>query len=180
MNQMECWIPDLLQCKNLSEWRRYDGKLYAIFKRDWIDGPPEFMGLPVRVRHNPKWGGREEGYWHLTCCNYSKEGSGPKSRDPDMDRCERIEWPRAFVENYQHCDVCEDNESEVCSGVIIWKARSAKGRWRYKLFHQTERYIVVIEPRKTYCLLITAYFISSDYSLKSVLREYEQYSKAEE
>ena len=177
MNLMECWIPGLFEWESLSEWQNYDGELYAIFKRDWLDSSPKFMGLPVHVRYDPKWGDREEAYWHLTCRDYDKKGKGPESRDPDLDRCKRIEWPRAFVENYLSCGSCDDNESESCSGVIVWKARSAKRRTRYKILHQTERYIVVLERRKTYYMLITAYYITSDYSLKSALREYKRCSK---
>lgn len=174
MRLEECWIPELNPCDNLADWDNYDSKLYSLFRRDWLDSCPTFMGLPVHVRHNPKWGDREEGFWHLTCCDYGKEGNGPESRNPDMNRCERIEWPRAFVENYQICGSCDDNDSEECSGVLVWKARSMRGKWRYKILHESERYMVVLEPRKTYCLLITAYYLDSDRSMSSALREYEK------
>lgn len=174
MNLAECWIPDINPCENLAEWDEYDNELYAIFKRDWLDSCPVFMGLPVYVRHNPKWGGREEGYWHLTCCDYGKEGNGPESRNPDIKRCERIEWPRAFVENYRVCAACDANDADECSGVRVWRARSMRGKERYKILHETERYLVVLEPRKTYCLLITAYYLDNEQSLRSVLRECER------
>lgn len=173
MNLDECWIPETKPCEDLTQWDKYDGELYAIFKRDWLDSCPTFMGLPVHVRHNPKWGDREEGYWHLTCCDYGKEGNGPESRNPDIRRCERIRWPRAFVENYSACKSCDDT-GDACSGVYVWKTRSARGKWRYKLLHEDERYLVVLEPRKSYCLLITAYHLDDDRSLKSCLREYEK------
>ena len=173
MNLDECWIPETKPCEDLTQWDKYDGELYAIFKRDWLDSCPTFMGLPVHVRHNPKWGDREEGYWHLTCCDYGKEGNSPESRNPDIRRCERIRWPRAFVENYSACKSCDDT-GDACSGVYVWKARSARGKWRYKLLHEDERYLVVLEPRKSYCLLITAYHLDDDRSLKSCLREYEK------
>ncbi len=173
MNLDECWIPETKPCEDLTQWDKYDGELYAIFKRDWLDSCPTFMGLPVHVRHNPRWGDREEGYWHLTCCDYGKEGHGPESRNPDIRRCERIRWPRTFVENYSACKFCVDT-GDACSGVYVWKARSARGKWRYKLLHEDERYLVVLEPRKSYCLLITAYYLDDDRSLKSCLREYEK------
>lgn len=49
-----------------------------------------------------------------------------------------------------------------------------RGKWRYKILHETERYMVVLEPRKTYCLLITAYYLDNDRSLVFALREYEK------
>lgn len=54
------------------------------------------------------------------------------------------------------------------------KHRSMRGKWRYKILHETERYMVVLEPRKTYCLLITAYYLDNDRSLVFALREYEK------
>jgi len=173
MNLDSCWIPETKPCANLAQWKAYEGELYDIFKADWLEDCPTFMGLPVHVRHHPKWGNREEGFWHLTCCDYGKNGNGPQDRDPDTNRCERIRWPRAFVEHYGDCNSCDDIGGE-CGGVLVWKAQSASGRWRYKLLHEDRRYIVVLEPRKNYCLLITAYYLDKDYSLNACLREYSK------
>ena len=167
----ECWMPELVPCDDLSHWDEYDALLYGLFKEEWMERKPVFEGKEIRIRSNPRYEGREEAYWHLTCRDYGKEGKGSAGRDPDLERCARIKWPRAFIENYLLCKACG---IAGCEGVLVWRARSAKGRERVKIFSREERYIVVLEPRNNYCLLITAYFISEDYSLRACLREYER------
>ena len=178
MIEDNCWIPDLRPCKNLSQWNQYSRGLYDAFKSDWLNGqPPKFLGKPVQIRYNPKLGGREEGYWHLTCRDYDKAGNGPESRNPDIGRCERIKWPRAFVENYQRCGQCHDGS---CSGIIMWQMTAHNGRLRYKLFHRDESYLVVLEERPSYFLLITAFYVTEERELKSIRREYNRSNHKEQ
>lgn len=171
MDGSDCWIPDSRPCDNYGHWETYSNWLYETFRRDWLDSSPLFLGKPVRIRYNPKLGGREEGYWHLTCRDYDKAGNGPESRSPDLERCSRIEWPRSFVENYELCDACTDSE---CSKIIMWKMCARNGRTRYKMFHPDESYLIVLEERKDYFLLITAFYVSEDRELKSIWREYDR------
>lgn len=90
-----CWLPDLLPCDDLAQWEAYEDHLYEIFERDFLLTKPTFEGLPVNTRRHPMEHGREEAFWHITCCDYGKDGE----RQPDMNRCERIRWARAFIEN---------------------------------------------------------------------------------
>ena len=81
-----CWLPDLLPCDDLAQWEAYEDHLYEIFERDFLLTKPTFEGLPVNTRRHPMEHGREEAFWHITCCDYGKDGE----RQPDMNRCERI------------------------------------------------------------------------------------------
>lgn len=173
----ECWIPELIPCSNLAEWENYENSLYKIFIEDWVDSQPHFQQKPVYIRRDPKYEGREEGFWHLTCQDYSKKHNGIESRDPDLKRCERINWSRSFIENYPACTSCLDKQNSSCSGVLTWKALSGNKKCRYKFFHEEERYLVVLEERENYFLLITAYFVENEWSFKSILREYNKSSK---
>ncbi len=85
-----CWLPDLLPCDDLAQWEAYEDHLYEIFERDFLLTKPTFEGLPVNTRRHPMEHGREEAFWHITCCDYGKDGE----RQPDMNRCERIRWAR--------------------------------------------------------------------------------------
>ena len=93
---------------------------------------------------------------------------------PDLERCRRIRWPKAFIENAERCP-----KSPGCGGVIAWKAehRARKNRngtqirERIKFYLEEESYIVVFEPREHYCLLITAYYVDNDHSRKMIERE---------
>ena len=42
---------------------------------------------------------------------------------------------------------------------------------------EEEKYMVVIEKRKTYCLLITAFYIEREHTLQKKLKKYYQYKK---
>lgn len=91
---MECWIPEEEEMRLGEDWREYEQRLYGLFKLDFLDSSPMYDGLPVRVRVNPKYDEREEAFWHLTCRDYSHTDGSPESRDPDLERCRRIRWPR--------------------------------------------------------------------------------------
>ncbi len=84
------WLPDLLPCDDLAQWEAYEDHLYEIFERDFLLTKPTFEGLPVNTRRHPMEHGREEAFWHITCCDYGKDGE----RQPDMNRCERIKYGR--------------------------------------------------------------------------------------
>ena len=83
---------------------------------------------------------------------------------------ERIRWVRAFIENYD-CDLskCED-----CDGVKIWN-EPYKSKTRVHLLLEEERYMVVLEERKGYFLLITAFYLDYDHALQKQLKHYKQY-----
>ena len=171
---MDCWVPELIEYDSTSEWKEYEAALYEIFKRDFLESKPVFNGLPVSVRTDPRFDGKEEGFWHVTCRDYSHKDGTPESRDPDMERCRRIKWPRAFIENYGLCERDTDPEF-VCDGTITWWANHTVRRGspakRFKILLPEERYIVVLEPRRKYCLLITAFYIEGKNELGRILRE---------
>lgn len=168
----ECWIPDLVRCRDLSRWAEYDKLLYRIFRSDFIESRPVYRGLPVRIRYEPRFDEREEAYWHLTCKDYDHKSGLPDDREPDIDRCERILWPRAFIEHNQECGCC--SRPDDCGGAIVWvsthKSRH-QNRSRVKILVEDERYMVVLEPRDKYCLLITAFYFQEEWKLRRTLDE---------
>ena len=174
---MECWIPDETDMNDFESWREYDAFLYSIFKRDFVDTRPIFKGLEVRPRTNPRYDEREESFWHLTCRDYGHKNGLPECRDPDLGRCRRIRWPRAFIEHYLDCaDYIADPEH--CNGVIAWesthKPKKGKPKNRVKMFLEEEQYLLVLEQRSSYYLLITAYEVNEEHSLKRIKRDAEK------
>lgn len=91
-------------------------------------------------------------------------------RNPDLRRCERIRWVRAFIENY-NCDpkLCED-----CEGVKVW-CETYKGKKRIHFLLVEEKYMVVIEKRPKYYQLITAFYFDYDNALEKKLKHYDMY-----
>lgn len=165
LSDKDCWIPDLLLFSDYAnDYEKYEDALYALFKRDFIDSKPQFRGLPIRIREYPMEFGKEEAFFHITCQDFFKT----HDRSPDFRRCERIEWCRAFIENYK-CNgyLCVD-----CDGIKIWE-EEYKSRLRVCLLSEECRYIVILEYRKNYYQLVTAYYIENDHSLWKKLRNYE-------
>lgn len=163
----ECWLPELEYFEDYqSSWAIYERVLYDIFRQDFVNDHPKFEGQVVKFRWQPIEYGKPEAFFHLTCQDYSKTGD----RVPDFRRCERIRWVRAFIENY-HCDssLCED-----CDGVKVWR-QPYKNKERVHILLEEERYLVVLEPRSSYCLLITAFYLQYDHTLRREREQYEQY-----
>ncbi|WP_317854468.1 hypothetical protein [Chakrabartyella piscis] len=163
----DCWLPSLeLYVDYNSDWNKYEDAVYTIFKGDIIDNPPSFEGKNIKIRWHPIEYNKPEAFFHVTCQDYIKNGE----RVPDFRRCERIRWIRAFIENYK-CDstLCDD-----CEGIKVWREK-VKSNERVHLLLEEELYLVVLEPRREYCLLITAFYLEYDHALKKKLEHYKKY-----
>ena len=168
MRSEKCWVPNLEPYEGYASWKEYEDFLYSIFKRDFIDSHPVFEQKRIAVRKEPIEFGKEEAFFHVTCQDYLKD----RDRVPDLRRCERIRWIRAFVENYN----CDPGLCLNCDGVKVW-SEPYKSTSRVHILLEEERYMVVIERRETYCLLITAFYFDQDHKLKKKLKHYDTYSK---
>jgi hypothetical protein len=164
-----CWLPALeLFDDYKQDWRQYESVIYEVFKTDFIDSQPVFEGKPVRIRKHPLEYNKEEAFFHITCQDYNKDGN----RNPDLRRCERIRWVRSFIENYQ----CDPSQCQGCDGVKVWEEDAPRGTYkRVHLLLEEERYLVVVERREAYCLLITAFYFAQDHSLQKKLQHYHEY-----
>jgi len=161
---IECtWIPDLELCGDLSRFREYENHIYQIFRNDFINSYPCFDAKRVKIRYEPIEYGKEESFFHVTCQDYAKN----RQRNPDLRRCERIRWVRSFIENH----ACDSSACEFCDGIKIWDEQY-KSNLRTHILLEEERYMVVVEKRPTYCLLITAFFFDKDHQLRKTLQRY--------
>lgn len=165
-----CWLPELEYLDSYdNEWRRYESVLYSIFKADFIDSRPSFECKQVNIRRHPMEYNKEEAFFHVTCQDYRKDGE----RVPDFRRCERIRWVRSFIENYN----CDTSKCEGCEGIKVW-SEPYKATSRVHILLEEERYMVVLERRDSYCLLITAFYFNYDHALEKKLKCYEMYKKS--
>lgn len=167
----ECWLPQLEYCNDLGNWAPYQELLYSIFKKDFIDSNPKYENVRVSVKHYPIEYGKEEAFFHTTCKDYT----GGRERVPDLRRCERIRWIRAFIENK-----CDPSKCEDCEGIKTWR-EPYKGKTRVHILLEEEKYMVVLEHRTQnenhgeFYLLITAFYFDYDNALEKQLKHYEQY-----
>lgn len=172
MTRDNCWLPKLEFWEDYgSDYSKYQDALYEIFKSDFIKSRPEFEGKQVNIRRHPIEYGREEAFFHVTCQDYMKNGE----RVPDLRRCERIRWVRAFIENYN----CDPVQCEACEGIKVW-SEPYKNTARVHMLLEEERYMVVVKRRDSYCLLITAFYFNQEHSLRKKLKHYEQYKVKEQ
>lgn len=163
----ECWLPALVYYDDYGgDWTAYQDALYTIFKADFLDDRPYFEGKVVSIRKQPIEYGKEEAFFHVTCQDYLKDGK----RVPDFRRCERISWVRSFIEEYQ----CDPALCDACDGIKVWR-EPYKSTFRVHLLFEEEQYIVILEPREKYCLLITAFYIEYDHSMQKQLKNYARY-----
>lgn len=165
------WLPDLLEYdKDYPNLDAYDNAVYNIFKRDFIDSSPLFNGVIVKIKYRPYHDNREESYFHITSNDYYHEDN----RNIDIKRCERIRWLRKFIENSN----CNKPSCLDCSGMKVWSTPYKQNRLRIKIMLTEERYLVVLEKRENYYLLITAYYIDQDHRLQSLVKEFNKTKSA--
>ena len=162
-----CWVPKLELFDDYeNDWSKYETAIYEIFKNDFINNHPCFEGKQVNIRKYPMVYEKEDAFYHITCQDYLKNGE----RVPDFRRCERIRWVRAFIENYN----CDSSNCPECDGVKVWR-EPYNNNSRTHILLEEERFIVVVEQRKSYVLLVTAFYIEMDHTLQKKLKHYEKY-----
>ena len=165
--EKECWLPCLEFLENYNnDWKVYESALYKIFTADFIDSKPTFEGKQINIRKYPFEYNREEAYFHVTCKDYTKN----RNRAPDFRRCERIRWIRSFIENYK----CDPIDCPDCDGIKVWEELRGTCK-NVLLLLEEERYLVIIECRKKYCLLTTAFYLEEDHELEKRLKRYAAY-----
>ena len=115
---------------------------------------------------------KEEAFFHVTCNDFKKN----QNRVPDLRRCKRIRWVKAFIENYASCRDMNYTDCNDCNGIKAW-IEDVHGEERAHIFLEEEQYLVVVEIRKNYCLLITAVYIEHDYTLDKYIGRYQKSKK---
>ena len=118
------WLPDLLIYGDLfPTLLLYDEAAYKIFCNDFLESAPTFLGKKIKVYSDPKVNGKEQTYFHITSKNYDR--CKHCDRAVDILRCERIKWPKAFIENYNcNREICTD-----CNGIKCWRKLDNRGRF---------------------------------------------------
>lgn len=153
------WLPEIVNLNNYNnDPTAYFNYLYNVFMNDLVLNKPKFKGLYVAARKYPMKDGRHEGFYHLTSRDYDK--TGYENRILDLRRCERIHWIKPVILNYQCYGLC-------CSHIKTWKEKN-----RYYILFEEERYIVVMDQRKGYFVVVTAYYVDYNHALAKLLKRY--------
>lgn len=153
---MIAWLPDLVQYN--SNWNEYADVLYSEYTSTYRNGTPlTFNGKNVIAPSQPKFYGKSESFWHII---------GGKDNIPEPKRCERIRWARAIIE---HSDSAE---------VLVFPER--RGRIKSMLLWLKEKsYLVVLDERKKYFILRTAYVVEGTHKIATLEKLYIQSLQSE-
>ena len=139
--------------------KEFFNAVYEYFKQDFVDTMPQFNNKNVGLQINPLIDGKEYTFYHVTT-----EGEDEKNRTIDIQRCERIRWIRTIIESG-------------FIGLKIWPKR-IKSKNRIIIWFEEVDYVIVLESRKTYYSLITAYLVNQNHTRNKFRKEYKQFQKA--
>lgn len=168
------WLPPINICHDLNNYKEYEVELYKIFRKMFFEDKVTFKGLQVKVKISPKYLKYENAFIHLTCKTMSPNPKDLNDRDPDFRRAERLHWIKLIIEKYPCLEQCVD-----CEGLLLYE-ESFKGnenKIRTKIFFPKEQYIIILEKRKDYYELITAFYIDRGFNDRNINKYYKKYNE---
>ena len=172
MKLVECkWLSPIVTCQDYNKWNEYLEYIYNFFKVDFIDTKPIFDGKFVNFKKAPMDGKYEHTFTHLTHKDEFHTSVNPNDRVPDPRRAERIAWNRAIIDNYICNDICENCEK------IVYFEEMYKNNVRVYLLFKDVKFLVILEKRENYNLLITGYYVEYEHAMRKYIKKYEQYKK---
>lgn len=156
------WLPGLVIWDQTAgeTWDAYEKRLFHVFQQEFGSGGILFHGEPVRFRRMPYTGHYPEAFIHLTTCRQGDD----EARLSDIARSERIRWPRPVIERHPSCGVCGYS---ACTKPWVWQTRK-----KVKIYLPNQQYLVILEKRSDYWVLITAYHLERSHSIEKITREY--------
>jgi len=164
MTNKPSWLPDIISFSDYnSNWNKYLGKLYEIFKKDFIDSKPQYDNKPV-LFNNRQINNYPACFWHLITEDKVEHYDRMSEENISLLRCERICWIRPVIENHS------DNI------VSVWENKR-KRKTNTIFFLEDLDYIVILTNVKNRFYLLTAYYINHSHRKEQIIRERDQYLK---
>jgi hypothetical protein len=154
-------FPDLIFLENYQgNFNNYFEAVYQIFTAHFLKNNPYYEGVKVTAPRYPEVDGLSRTFYHIT-----HQGDDEQNRKPDIRRMERIRFPKFKIENHPHDEL------------LVWEKKIYRDN-RIHILNVAESYLLVLNRRKGYLLLWTAYYIEHNHTLRKKLKEYETYKKA--
>lgn len=155
-------LPEIVKLEDFGgDFSAFFEAVYEQFRQDFVVRRPVFEGRRLGLKAHPLVDGREYTFYHIT-----HDGNDEANRSPNLRRMERIAWPAPLINDSKN------------SYLKVW--RNKRGRHdRILIFHEEESYLVVLEDRVDYILPWTAYLVEYDFKKRKLLKEYQDYKKAE-
>lgn len=157
------WLPSKIMRKDFSCDSDFLQAVENAYKDDFIRSQTFFGGKVVTRKKYPlRHNGEDASFWHLTT-----SGIVETERTRSLERCERIKWPKAIIENYSNISVNVWCEKET---VLFY--------FRISEFDSNEKdYIVILKKRREYFVLWTAYPIEREHTRKQYIKRFQAHQK---
>ena len=152
------WLPQLEKYNDYGSWEVYVDALYEIYLDDFIKNPIFINGKKIQQRREPKEFGKDKAFWHI--CGHDYIQDTPET----FSRFERIRWPKAIILNRHD------------TTIKIWQEDNnygSTGTYRISIWFNDE-YLVVLEPRESYILFITAFCTDRSHKRKALQKKFEK------
>lgn len=141
------------------DFKSYFNAVYKIFSAHFLKSNPYFDGVQVTAPRYPEVDGLSRTFYHIT-----HQGEDEQNREPDIRRMERIRYPKFKIDTHPHAEL------------LVWEKVMGRDT-RIHILNVSESYILVLNKRKDYLLLWTAFYIEQKHTVKKKLKEYETYKK---
>ncbi len=163
---------DPLPAPNHSDSSEYIEQLYSIFlntliRRHLVWRP---NGKRLTLRRQPEIQGRHAIFWHVISGGMGEEAA----RTLDPERCRRIGWIGLVIEQFNR-DWPQERQ-------IHWwvSSRSRGSTKRYLITINDFSYIVVIDEKPDYAVLVTAYYVKQPHRQRKLRNEHAAYWSQQE
>jgi hypothetical protein len=155
------WLPPRLSYDDYDgEWDRFLRDAYAVFEQDFKGDLPLFEGRRVEYKRTVE-GDWEEGFWHIA----SEKDPRTGMRQLEIRRCERVMWVRPIIMNSHD------------PAVLVWPDPWGGSIERPHLWLREADYLVVLEPKRSHYVLVTAHPTEYAHTKRSLAKRYERWLK---
>lgn len=154
-------LPNIIRLEDYGgNYHSYIDAVYEIFERDFIRHKACFGTHILRLKYHPEFQQRAYTFYHMT-----HHGEQENDRIPDLRRCERMSWARPTIEkvlefNLKFWEQTRNGKPRVC----IWME-----------VDNGDNYFVILDVRKTFALIWTAFFAEYPHQAKKKQKEYESW-----
>lgn len=145
------------------DYHKFIDAIFAVFNEDFNKHKASFGSHILRYKYHPEFQDRAYTFYHMT-----HKGHIENERTPDLRRCERMPWARPTVEKAEEYSL------------KFWES-IRKGKRRVCIWLDVDNgdnYYVILEVRKTYVLLWTAYYAEYDNEVQKKQKEYDSWLKS--
>ncbi len=152
-------LPELITLEEFGDnFDAYLEAVYEVFRDNFVAQRPVFQGRQLGLKKHPVVEGKEYTFWHMI-----SRGESEANRDPDIKRMERMRWSPKMINESEH------------PYLKVWRNTRAGGQESILIWHDAEKFLVVLRDRGSYLLPWTAYPVNYRNMKSKLMKEYEEY-----